>query len=247
MTDKVTEAISHNYEPVNKYIDDQARLKRSASSWRYAKATALLMVAAGILAVLLAWAYYLYKKPHRLTSLSEIEEKVLKNEERLINNERRLPSEEEIQSDTLNNQLQDKINEKDQEILDLKKQLEQNPKNEILKQEKENLEKEKENLQEKLDQQNKVQTDVIHFKYIETTLKDQKVIVYTRLEYDDPRDLNPTKVSCYISFLNPDYPNIELGNRSDEVFISNYLRNEISINDQDVRNIKSNFCQYNYE
>ena len=55
MTDKVTEAISHNYEPVNKYIDDQARLKRSASSWRYAKATALLMVAAGILAVLLAW------------------------------------------------------------------------------------------------------------------------------------------------------------------------------------------------
>ena len=55
----------HNYEPVNKYIDDQARLKRSASTWRYAKAATLIMVGVGILAVLLAWAYYLYKKPHR--------------------------------------------------------------------------------------------------------------------------------------------------------------------------------------
>ena len=64
MADKTIESINHNYEPVNKYIDDQARLKRSVSSWRYAKSTALVLVAAGILAVLLAWAYYIYKKPH---------------------------------------------------------------------------------------------------------------------------------------------------------------------------------------
>ena len=40
MADKTIETINHNYEPVNKYIDDQARLKRSISSWRYAKSTA---------------------------------------------------------------------------------------------------------------------------------------------------------------------------------------------------------------
>ena len=51
MADKTIESINHNYEPVNKYIDDQARLKRSVSSWRYAKSTALVLVAAGILAV----------------------------------------------------------------------------------------------------------------------------------------------------------------------------------------------------
>ncbi len=28
MADKTIESINHNYEPINKYIDDQARLKR---------------------------------------------------------------------------------------------------------------------------------------------------------------------------------------------------------------------------
>ena len=91
MSDENIQYDVHDYEPVNKYIDDQSRLKRSASTWRYAKAATLVMVGVGILAVLLAWAYYLYKKPHRLVSLSEIEQRVLLNEERLIDNESRLP------------------------------------------------------------------------------------------------------------------------------------------------------------
>ena len=82
MSDDKIQYDVHDYSPVNKYIEDQARLKRSASTWRYAKATALILVAAGILTVLLAWAYYLYKKPHRLVSLSEIEDRILSNEER---------------------------------------------------------------------------------------------------------------------------------------------------------------------
>ena len=100
MSDENIQYDVHDYEPVNKYIDDQSRLKRSASTWRYAKAATLVMVGVGILAVLLAWAYYLYKKPHRLVSLSEIEQRVLLNEDRLIENEKRLPSEEEINTST---------------------------------------------------------------------------------------------------------------------------------------------------
>ena len=123
MSDEKIQYDVHDYDPVNKYIDDQARLKRSASTWRYAKALTLVMVGAGILAVLLAWAYYLYKKPNRLVSLSEIEQKVLKNEERLIENERRLPVEKEIQTNTSSNQIQSEINKRDQEILELKEQL----------------------------------------------------------------------------------------------------------------------------
>ena len=106
MSDEKIQYDVHDYTPVNRYIDDQARLKRSASTWRYAKAAALILVAVGILTVLLAWAYYLYKKPHRLVSLSDIEQKVLINEERLIKNERRLPSEEEINTSTTSNILQ---------------------------------------------------------------------------------------------------------------------------------------------
>ncbi len=68
MADKTIESINHNYEPVNKYIDDQARLKRSVSSWRYAKSTALILVAVGILAVLLAYAYSIYKKNYKITN-----------------------------------------------------------------------------------------------------------------------------------------------------------------------------------
>ena len=123
MSDENIQYNVHDYEPVNKYIDDQSRLKRSASTWRYAKAATLVMVGVGILAVLLAWAYYLYKKPHRLVSLSKIEQRVLLNEERLIDNESRLPVEKEIQTNTVSNQIQSNINEKDQEILELKKQL----------------------------------------------------------------------------------------------------------------------------
>ena len=123
MSDDQIQYDVHDYSPVNKYIEDQARLKRSASTWRYAKATALILVAIGILAVLLAWAYYLYKKPHRLVSLSDIEEKVLANEERIINNERKIPKDEEINTSTGENILRSEINKKDQKILELEKKL----------------------------------------------------------------------------------------------------------------------------
>ena len=153
MSDENIQYDVHNYEPVNKYIDDQARLKRSASTWRYAKAATLIMVGVGILAVLLAWAYYLYKKPHRLVSLSEIEQKVLSNEDRLIKNEKRLPSEEEINTSTSSNMLQGKINEKDLEISKLKAQLEENIEDQNLRkqleEEKKTIEKEKLELQKK--------------------------------------------------------------------------------------------------
>jgi len=129
MADKTIQSINHNYEPVNKYIDDQARLKRSASSWRYAKATALILVAAGILAVLLAWAYYIYKKPHELF-YSENEIIKSQDEEKDINNE---------------------IINKNDEIKEIENEIQNSPENEKLKEELEVLKKEKADLEKKLD------------------------------------------------------------------------------------------------
>ena len=77
MADKIKEAISHNYDPVNQYIDDQARLKRSASSWRYAKSISLVLIAIGILVLLLAWAYNIFKKPNPelVKKINEVDKK----------------------------------------------------------------------------------------------------------------------------------------------------------------------------
>ena len=57
-----------------------------------------------------------------------------------------------------------KISKKDQEILNLKEQLKNNPANQALKKETQKLEEEKKVLQDKLNAQNKIQTNVIHFK-----------------------------------------------------------------------------------
>ena len=198
MSDEKIQYDVHDYSPVNKYIEDQARLKRSASTWRYAKATALILLAAGILAVLLAWAYYLYKKPHRLVSLSDIEQKVINNEDRIINAERKLPKDEEVNTSTTSNILQGKINEKDLEIAKLKEELENVNKDDLelkekLEEEKKQIEREKLDLQKQLVEKREVKTNVIHFQYVDSKLNETRVSVTTRLHYDDPSNLSPNK------------------------------------------------------
>ena len=247
----------HDYTPVNQYIEDQARLKRSASTWRYAKASALVLVAIGILAVLLAWAYYLYKKPHRLVSLSEIEKKVITNEDRIINAERKLPKDDEVNTLTTSNILQDKINDKDLEIAKLKEEIENSSKDDLelkkkLEEEKIKIEKEKLDLQKKLMEKKQVRTNVIHFQEVEDELNGTKVSVTTRLHYDDPSNLSPNKkdgsdpINCYVTFPGrDDLSVVELGDRSEEPIISKYHLETLNVSFNDFINLKNNKCQFN--
>ena len=255
MPDEKIQYDVHNYEPVNKYIDDQARLKRSASTWRYAKAATLIMVGIGILAVLLAWAYYLYKKPHRLVSLSDIEQKVLINEKRLINNERRLPLEEEINVSTNSIILQGKINEKDLEISELKEKISQTNSDDQklkdqLQEEKSKIEKEKIELQKKLVQKKQVKTNVIHFKNIQAKINNISVTVTTRLYYDDPTNLDANRsngsdpIDCYVSFTRDDLKNIELGSKSEQPVVSKYHLETLNVEFNDFIQLKNKKCQF---
>jgi hypothetical protein len=283
MAQKIIESEIHNYEPVNKYIDEKARLRRTRSVWGYAKSAALIMVAVGILALLLAWAYYLYKKPHRLVSLDNIQEQVLKNEERLIDAEKKLPTDEEVNILTGEKLLQEKINKKNQEILDLKSQMQNNKKlqdkeiqdlktqiennqggeelkeklkaleeesrkqEEKIQADKKALEEEAKRLEDKLTQQVQVQTDVIHFKWIESIIGGQNVRIYTRLEFDDPRQTAPTEVTCYLAFDSPEYPNIEFGSKNNQsIYVPNFVESGLSLNLQDFKNIRNKNCQYDY-
>ena len=283
MADNITEVTTHDYEPLNQYIDERARIRRTRSFWGYSKSAVLLMVGVGLLAVLLAWAYYLYKKPHRLVSLDNIQEQVLKNEERLIDAEKKLPADEEINILTGEKLLQEKINKKNQEILDLKSQMENNKKlqdkevqdlrkqiednqgdeelkaqlkaleeqsqkqEEKMKAEKEDLEKETERLEDKLTQQVQVQTDVIHFKSVKTSLAGQSLEIVTRLHYADPRQHTPTEVTCYVQFLDRNLANVELGDKNiKEVYVPIYLKNKFNVRNQDFINLKNKYCQYDY-
>ena len=62
MAYKTIETITHDYGPVNKYIDEKARLKRSKSVWGYTRSLALFLIALGVFLVLASYAYNLYKK-----------------------------------------------------------------------------------------------------------------------------------------------------------------------------------------
>jgi len=67
MANKIIET-THDYEPVNKYINEKARIKRTRSVWGYTKSLALFLIAFGIFLVLAAYAYNLYKKNYATNS-----------------------------------------------------------------------------------------------------------------------------------------------------------------------------------
>jgi len=66
ISEKISKGKENDYSPVNQYIDEQSRLRRARSFWINAKSWALIVVAIGILAVLLAWAYSLLNKHYIL-------------------------------------------------------------------------------------------------------------------------------------------------------------------------------------
>ena len=92
MAHKIFESTTHDYDPVNKYIDEKARLRRTKSTWRYTKALALFLIAFGLFLILAAYAYHIFKKPHPI-------EKILKNENKNISKD---ISEKEVDGEIIN-------------------------------------------------------------------------------------------------------------------------------------------------
>ena len=78
MDNKTIETIDHNYDPVIKYIDEKARLRRTRSVWGYTRSLALFLIALGIFLILAAYAYHIFKKPYPL-QLDEISQQLNEN------------------------------------------------------------------------------------------------------------------------------------------------------------------------
>ena len=72
----------NNYIPLNNAIDESIRAQRAKSSWQYAKVFALVLFSIGLLALLLAWAYNIFKKPNPelVKTLKQMEQKIEQSE-----------------------------------------------------------------------------------------------------------------------------------------------------------------------
>ena len=129
MVHKIYETTTHDFDPVNKYIDEKARLRRTKSTWRYTKALALFLIAFGLFLILAAYAYHIFKKPH----------------EKLLTEEKLTKSEKVIKQN-----LNEEILRKDEKIQNLQKQINTNPENQKLQEELEEVKKEKEALENQI-------------------------------------------------------------------------------------------------
>ena len=129
MAHRIFETTTHDYDPVNKYIDEKARLRRTKSTWRYTKALALFLLTFGLFLILAAYAYHIFKKPHPLSEYKT----------------------ETVSSKNIESELNKEIIEKNNLIEKKNEELQSNPENELLKKEIENLKKEKSEIQKKLE------------------------------------------------------------------------------------------------
>ncbi len=77
MSEKISSTNENDYSPVNKYIDEQSKLRRAKSFWINARSWALILIAIGLLAVLLAWAYSLLHKNYILKRVAVVQERVI--------------------------------------------------------------------------------------------------------------------------------------------------------------------------
>ena len=108
MTDEKIQYEVHDYDPLNKYIDERSRIKRTRSVWGYTRSLALFLIALGIFLILAAYAYHIFKKPHLLQQ-DEIDQQ---------------------QSENINKEI---IN-KNKQIKELENEIKENPENQELKQ-----------------------------------------------------------------------------------------------------------------
>ena len=168
MSHKIIETTTHDYQPVNKYIDEKARLKRTKSVWGYTRSLALFLVALGIFLILAAYAYHIFKKPYFLNTENK---KIIKEDkENLLNQELRM---------------------KEEKINDLEKKLKENPENNLLKDEITKLQNEKNNLENQIEQQKNIHTNFIKFEWnYNASINGNNVGVATRFKYKDSMNDN---------------------------------------------------------
>jgi len=248
----------NDFDPVNRFIEEQSAIRRSKSFWANAKSISLILVAIGILAILIAYAFYLYNKKDYLTRVDQVRQQ---SYERGVSGAR-----DQI------NQLQSKVKslessaKSSQLIID---GLE--TKNKALETDNQNLQKDfiksrdetaklrtsmlenkevkfyQKELQKIKEQATKdktsLQTDLILFLEKDHTLPNgKKVAVKTRWYFKDPSQEKPNLKNCYIDFQTSDLRALELNDKQSDFNYPSYYSDRLKLEKNVFVQIKNEKC-----
>ena len=157
MSEKKTISSENDFDPVNRFIDEQSSIRRSRSFWGYSKSIAVILIAVGILAILIAYAYKLYQEKQYFLSKQEIKIQLTKEFEtknnQVISSLNNKISGLQRANQNLKNSSKQKDNivkEKNDEIKILREKVVNNPKLREYERKLEELKKKNSNLQTNL-------------------------------------------------------------------------------------------------
>ncbi len=223
MSHKIIETTTHDYQPVNKYIDEKARLKRTKSVWGYTRSLALFLIALGIFLILAAYAYHVFKKPHYLNTENN---QLLKEDKK--------------------NLLDQELREKQEKIDNLEKKLKESPENNLLKEEITKLQREKKQLENQIEQQKNIHTNFIKFEWnYNAIINENKIAVATRFKYKDSMEQKPDEINCYVDFLRDDLATLELGTKYNPLpnGVSQVYYEKLNASEDDFKKLR-NYCNF---
>lgn len=249
-----------DYYPVNQYIDEQSAIRRSRSFWGYAKSIALLLVALGIMAILIAYAFYLYKKKDYLVRVDQVRQEAFTNgvassKDQIGQLEAKIQNLESIdksnkstidsiksRNQTLESdyqKLQDDFSKSREEVAKIRTDMLENKEVKF-------YQKELQKIKDKAVQNNSsLQTNLILFLDERHTLPNGKQVeVKTRWYFKDPSQEKPDLKNCYIDFQTSDLRALELGEKGSDFNYAKYYSDRLNLDKTvfvDIKNSKCNF------
>lgn len=248
----------NDFDPVNRFIDEQSAIRRSKSFWGYAKSIALILVALGILAILIAYAFYLYNKKDYQVRVDQVKQQAyergvsgsrdqIQQLESKVNNLESSAKSKQLIIDGLETKnkaletdyqnLQKDFSKSRDEVSNLRTSMLENKEVKF-------YQKELEKIKEQATKDNtSLQTNLILFLDKEHVLPNgKKVVVKTRWYFEDPRQDKPNLKNCYIDFQTSDLRGLELGDKKSDFSYGNYYSDRLKLDKSVFSEIKKSKC-----
>lgn len=258
MSEKKIQINENDYDPVNRYIDDQSSLRRSRSFWGYAKSIALILIALGILAILIAYAFYLYKKKDYQVKVDQIRQEAFSNgssksqgtinqlQSKIKNFESNSKSNEltinslkqknkALETDYQN--LQKDFSKSREEVSNLRLSMLENKEVKF-------YQKELQKIKEKASKENTALKDyvILFIDKPHTLPNGRKIVVKTRWYFKDTNQEKPDIKNCYVDFQTNDLRGLELGDKKSDFAYANYYSDRLKLNKSVFKEIKDKKC-----
>lgn len=259
MSEEKIQFNENDFDPVNRYIDEQSAIRRSKSFWANAKSISLILVALGILAILIAYAFYIYNKKDYLVKLDQVKSEAYergisgsKNQViQLQTNVENLESEsksKQLLIDSLKNKnqslesdyqnLQKDFNKSRDEVANLRTSMLENKEVKF-------YQKELDQIKQQAQKDNtSVQIDTYIFTKIPHKLPNgQEVKVVSRWRFKDSNQDKPSYKDCYIDFERSDFRMLDLGTNETDINYESYYSERLKLDKSIFAEIKNSKCK----